>query len=115
MSAPSIINSCSRSNREWGTGTPGLKCPVGQLVISSMALSVMTLQAKFSDLSGGAWPVFIAEIALQEAPLSVNLRNIGERDRSHTICRYEMLAGRERDSGALRSSHFNVPGVKLSR
>ena len=38
ISAPSIINSWSRKRRECGTGTPGRKWPVGQLVISSIAL-----------------------------------------------------------------------------
>lgn len=115
ISAPSIISSCNRKSRECGTGTPGRKWPVGQLVISSIALSVITLQAKFKERRGGAWPVFIADTALHDAPFSVSFRNIGLRESSHTICRYDVLLGNASDSGARRSSHFNVPGVKLSK
>jgi len=75
----------------------------------------MTLQARFSDLSGGACPVFIADMGLHEAPFNVSFRNIGLRDKSQTIWRKEVLFGNDKDSGARRSNHFRVPGVKLAK
>ena len=48
---------------------------------------ITSFELFLNTAKGGAWPVLIAEIALQEAALSVSFLSIGLRDKSQTSCR----------------------------